>query len=563
MHFNNRNGRKIFLLWLSRRAGSLLYDELIEYDESQAIALFAYTAALAYLSPIVGALLADAEWGRYATIVTFGIIYVIGLAILTAAAGFDWESLNFQRFLSGIGLFLVCLGTGGIKPCVSAFGADQIGASSNATITKQQQETSNSSFVDENFQEDENLIKKEPNLDPRDTSVQDPCREEQVRVFFSYFYFCINVGSVTSIALIPVIRGRYGFGASFLLPTIFMAGAMVLFLSMRRHYAHHIPGQDGSSLLTAFSLCWWLLRKDTWVVLPLWATRSLNCLRPGPMPFSRRSNRDLLPIPPLVLDACGCNDAVSVDEDATRNNNQVLRQQLDDAAQALHVLPIMAMLPIFWCLYDQQGSVWTLQATRMDRHGLQPEQLNVINPVEIMIIIPLFSNIIYPWMERNHWNIRPLRRMSYGMFLAAVAFFLSGLVETSIRYHEDNDLEKVNVFWQLPQLTVLSVSEIFVSVTGLEFAYSTSPDRLKAFIMALFLLTTAVGDFLSGILYSTIFANLNRALVLFICGLLMIGNLALFCQVANWWETSDRSRRTRNSASSSAEGLEIQELRVV
>ena len=219
-------------------------------------------------------------------------------------------------------------------------------------------------------------------------------------------------------------------------------------------------------------------------------------------------------------------------------NDNILEQQLGDAKESLRVVPILALLPIFWCLYDQQSSVWTLQATRMELSGLQPEQLNVVNPLEIMILIPLFDRCVYPWMERHSFNIRPLRRMSYGMLLAALAFFVSGILETAIQNREANDPEhnKVVVFWQLPQITLLSVAEIFVSVTGLEFAYATSPERLKAFLMALFLLTTAVGDFLSGILYSTIFAELNRASVMHICGLFMIGNLAIFVWISQWWE---------------------------
>ena len=137
----------------------------------------------------------------------------------------------------------------------------------------------------------------------------------------------------------------------------------------------------------------------------------------------------------------------------------------------------MALLPIFFCLYDQQGSVWTLQATKMELNGLQPEQLNVVNPLEILTFLPLFNQCIYPWMTQHGFDITPLRRMSYGMVLAAVAFFASGLVETAIEQQQQQQQSeslsstKINVFWQLPQITLLSIAEILVSVTGLEFAH--------------------------------------------------------------------------------------------
>src|SRR3569832_1690579 len=133
-----------------------------------------------------------------------------------------------------------------------------------------------------------------------------------------------------------------------------------------------------------------------------------------------------------------------------------LDQQLDDAAQALHVMPIIAMLPIFWCLYDQQSSVWTLQATRMELNGLQPEQLNVVNPLEIMVLVPLFDRCIYPALEVRGVDLRPLRRMSWGMILAAVSFVVSAVVEHVMQQREASGGPKVNVWWQLPQITILS-----------------------------------------------------------------------------------------------------------
>lgn len=247
------------------------------------------------------------------------------------------------------------------------------------------------------------------------------------------------------------------------------------------------------------------------------------------------------------------------EEDSDHTIDPILDQQLNDAAQALHVLPIMAMFPIFWCLYDQQSSVWTLQATRMELNGLQPEQLNVVNPLEIMIFIPLFDRFIYPFLQDKGVNIQPLRRMSWGMVLTAVAFFLSGVVERGIQSAELRG-DKVNVFWQLPQITILAVAEIFLSITGLEFAYATSPDRLKAFLMAMYLLTTAVGDFFGGVLYSTAFTKLNLATVMDICGGLMLGNLVLFLIVARWWERREFHDLRR---ATSLEGLEIPDRRIV
>jgi dipeptide/tripeptide permease len=238
----------------------------------------------------------------------------------------------------------------------------------------------------------------------------------------------------------------------------------------------------------------------------------------------------------LATDNCDGEDS---------SDNAQWQEIIEDAQQMLHILPILLMFPIFWTLYDQQGSVWTLQATRMYLPlGLQPEQMNILNPVEILIFVPLFDQIIYPRLEERGINIRPVRRMAWGMAWAAVAFFLSALVESAI---ERRGPQQVHVLWQLPQITVLAVAEILLSVTGLEFSYAGAPDRLKAAMTALFLSTTGIGDVFSGVLYATVFENMDRSRALHVCAVLMLANLQLFLWVARWYEGRRRQQQHDNA----------------
>ena len=82
-----------------------------------------------------------------------------------------------------------------------------------------------------------------------------------------------------------------------------------------------------------------------------------------------------------------------------------------------------------------------------------------------MLFIPLFDKILYPWFEEKGFNIQPLRRMEYGMFLGAVAFFASALLEYSIQQSPPNS---ISLAWQIPQITILTIAEILPNVTGLE-----------------------------------------------------------------------------------------------
>jgi len=166
-----------------------------------------------------------------------------------------------------------------------------------------------------------------------------------------------------------------------------------------------------------------------------------------------------------------------------------------------------------------------------------------------MILVPIFDKILYPWLAAKRVDIRPLRRMEYGMFLTAIAFVLSALLERAIVAQakasggvEDKDQKKeelpktVSLAWQIPQITVLTVGEILLNVTGLEFAYGQAPERMQALILAVYLLTTAIGDGLGTLLFATVFEHTSPITTLLTCAVCMLANLAGFARVAERWE---------------------------
>jgi len=486
----------------------LYFTHGLQFSESTAVSLCASTVALSYFSPLMGAVLADSRWGRYQTIWRFGCLYALGLSLLTwAAYGVPnyqegnvereeedvSEHLTTKRGLTFVSLFCVCMGTGGIKPCVSAFGADQVVATQDETAAV------NTSGKDAQDKEGySNLVEKR--------------RQERIREFFNSFYFAINVGALGAFALIPLVRANFGFGASFLIPTISMIVALIIFRLHKRQYKHRTRDESQHSLLEVFVVSFWIL------VERALDTRIVRSISSRPMFRHHR-----------VSTADNENDGDLAEDPSSAPVYQ-------DAAQALHLLPLMAFFPIFWMLYDQQGSVWTLQASRMNLHGFEPEQLQFLNPLEIMIFIPLFDRKIYPWMETRGLDITPIRRMEYGMFLAAVSFAISALVEQMI---QDQDPMSVSVAWQVPQITVLTMAEILLNVTGLEFAYSHAPANMQAFILSLYLFMTAIGNGLGALLYGSIFAHLSSTTAMLICAIAMLLNMACFAAVARTWKPYD------------------------
>lgn len=111
-------------------------------------------------------------------------------------------------------------------------------------------------------------------------------------------------------------------------------------------------------------------------------------------------------------------------------------QLINDIKSVLRVLVLFLPLPVFWALFDQQGSRWTFQATRMTgelgTYTIKPDQLQVVNPLLILGFIPLFSYAVYPMLAKCGIK-RPLQKLTTGGILAAIAFLISGFVELELQ----------------------------------------------------------------------------------------------------------------------------------
>ena len=119
-----------------------------------------------------------------------------------------------------------------------------------------------------------------------------------------------------------------------------------------------------------------------------------------------------------------------------------------DVKQFMSVLYMFLPIPIFWALFDQQSSRWVFQAERMNgkigSYEFKADQMQIFNSVFILILLPAFEKWVYPRMTR----VKQLQRMALGMFFAALAFVVAGLLEMAIdRTGED----KLSIMWQIPQ----------------------------------------------------------------------------------------------------------------
>lgn len=168
---------------------------------------------------------------------------------------------------------------------------------------------------------------------------------------------------------------------------------------------------------------------------------------------------------------------------------------LDGITSLLKLASIYAFIVIFWALFDQTGSSWILQAQKMDRQvfgfEILPSQIQAANPLLIMLLVPLFSYVVYPFFKRN-FVLTSLRKMAIGLFLTVMAFAIPALIQRQL----DNG-SIPHITWQLPAYVLLTAAEVMVSITCLEFSYTQAPKTMKSFVMAFYFLSVSLGNLLT------------------------------------------------------------------
>jgi proton-dependent oligopeptide transporter, POT family len=365
-----------------------------------------------YFLPILGAIISDGFLGKYRTIIWLSLVYCLGHLSL---------ALNDTRLGLALGLLLIAVGAGGIKPCVSAHLGDQFGAGNQHLLSRA----------------------------------------------FGWFYLSINLGSSIAAYLCPVLLNNKSFGPryAFGLPGLLMLSATIVFWMGRKRFVH-VP-KGGLGFVRQF--------------------------------FSREG-----------LAAIG------------------------------RLFIVYIFVAVFWSLWDQSsGGEWTLQARKLDLHflglNLLPEQVQVANPLLILLLIPLFNYFIYPLIHR-FFPLTPLRKIGMGLFLIAASF----LVIWWIQFRIDGGA-RPSVGWQLLAYVLLTSSEVMVSITGLEFSYTQAPEKMKSTVMALWLFTVALGNQFTAILnfliptLSTLGIDLKNAAYFRFFTLLMFFTAIIFVFVARFY----------------------------
>ncbi|NBX29674.1 MFS transporter, partial [bacterium] len=176
------------------------------------------------------------------------------------------------------------------------------------------------------------------------------------------------------------------------------------------------------------------------------------------------------------------------------------------------LVPLYLLVAVFWSLFDQSGGAWVQQASRMDRRFLGIDwlesQIQAVNPLLVLLFIPLFGFVVYPTVGRC-LDFTPLRRILVGFALATAAFAVSAYAERLIDAEAARQVRQAaagagqaapdiarwpSVGWQLLAYLVITAAEVLVSITCLEFSYTQAPPQMKSLVMSLYLLSISLGN---------------------------------------------------------------------
>ncbi|MGZ5021999.1 MAG: POT-type proton-dependent oligopeptide transporter [Chthoniobacterales bacterium] len=382
-----------------------------------------------YFFPLLGGWLADRFFGKYQTIFWLSLVYCLGQLCL---ALFVTNRMGFY-----VGLSLIALGSGGIKPCVSAFVGDQF----------------------------------------------DQTNKHRAKVVFDAFYWIINFGSFFASLLMPIFLRSLGPAIAFGIPGVLMfISTFVLWIARRQYVMLPPTPPDPHSFL---NVCRSALASGT-------SGRVLA----GVGVATAIGSFLLMPQFGFVIAAClalvaviGFGGAgVWMQLESVRGKHPA--QAIAGVRAVLRVLVLFALVTPFWSLFDQKASTWVLQADAMTKPSwFQSSQMQALNPALVMLLIPFNNFVLYPALRRFGYEVTALRRMTAGIAFAALSWIVVGFMQLVL-----DGGHAFSITWQVLPYALLTLGEVLVSATGLEFAYSQAPLAMKSAIMAFWNLSVTIGN---------------------------------------------------------------------
>ncbi|KAK3008722.1 hypothetical protein RJ639_013125 [Escallonia herrerae] len=439
------------------------------------------------LTPLLGAFVADAYAGRFWTITVASMVYQIGMISLTLSAVLPslrpppckgdqvcQEASSGQLAILYVSLLLTALGSGGIRPCVVAFGAEQLDGN-------------------------------------------DPSQKTKTWKFFNWYYFCMGASMLVAVTVVVYVQDNTGWGWGLGIPTMAMALSLVAFVLGYPLYLHMDPAGSPFTRLLQVCVAAYRKRKLPMVSDPrlLYENEELDAPISVAGKLVHTKHLRFLDKAAIVTEAD--NPKVSSAPNLWRLNTV---HRVEELKSIIRMGPIWAAGIILIAAYAQQGTFSLTQAKTMNRHltrsfEIPASSMTVFTLTSMLATIIFYDRIFVPVIRRLtglERGISFLSRMAIGFAISILATFFAGFIEIKRKnaaiksglVDHPHAVIPLSVLWLAPQYCLHGVAEAFMSIGHLEFFYDQAPESMRSTATALFWMAISAGNYLSTLLVSLV-----------------------------------------------------------
>ncbi|KAF7760085.1 hypothetical protein Agabi119p4_10761 [Agaricus bisporus var. burnettii] len=399
-----------------------------------------------YITPLIGAYIADTYWGRYKTICWAVVFTLLGhiILIITGLPGVIEHKSSIGAFC--VAIIIIGFGSGLFKANISPLIAEQYPYKKLFVVTTKK---------------GERVI-----VDPAMT----------ISRIYMYFYLFINVGALVGQISMAFSEKYVGFWVAYTLPTIvYLICPVVLWYGRNRY----IKSPPTGSVLGTVTRLWFYAAKGKWSLNPHKTYKNLTS--PNFWENAKPSN------------VKGTKPRWMTFDD----------KWVDEVRRGFKACAVFCWFPIYWLTYNQLNGNLVSQAATMSTHGLPNEVLSNLDPFALIIFIPICDLLIYPALRRGGLNFTALKKITLGFFLGAAAMVWAAVVQAYIYKTSpcgefasecEGKVSPLNVWIQSGSYVLVAFSEILASITGLEYAYTKGPKNMKSLVTSIFLFTSALAS---------------------------------------------------------------------
>ncbi|KAK8852169.1 PTR2-domain-containing protein [Apiospora arundinis] len=405
-----------------------------------------------YFTPLLGAYLADTYWGRYLTIQYSNVVALVGHTILIMSAipaVIVHPTVSIALF--AIGLVIMGIGTGGFKSNISPLIAEQYKDAK--------------AYVRVHKRSGQREI-----VDPAVTTAR----------IYLYFYFLVNCGSITGSLAMVYSEHFVGFWLSYTLPTLCYLLCPAVLLYFKKTYKLSPP--TGSVLPRAFKLIRFAYKKSTGFRDPEFWQRV--------KPTEIRARGETVPA------------WMTFDD-----------QWVDELKRGVLACKVFLWYPLYFLAYNQMTNNLVSQAGTMVLGQTPNDIVAKLNPIFIVIVIPIMDFVVYPALKAMGVRLSPIKKITAGFVLASLAMVSACVLQAYIYKlspcgNEINKLTKagkhctapISVWVQVFPYGLIGMSEVLASITKLEYAYTKAPKNMRSTVQAIALSMSAISSALGNVL---------------------------------------------------------------